>query len=368
MRADVDQVQIEVAGRAHTGWQRYDLDSHLQVPADAWSVELASSSIVVPAEVKPGAAVQVRVGGELVMDGAIDNVSHLVGRNGQRLMLAGRDRAGVLLDCSAPMFTATLMSLQTVVEKIVKPLGVTRVRIDATRPITRERVNTEPGDTAWDMLRRAAEANGLFPWFEPDGTLVVGGPRYDSAPVATLVVNSQGTTNVLDLDEHRSGDERYSELTVLGQSSGNSHKAGQNNVRAVLRDPSVTVYRPRVVVDHEATTQGIAAARGSKLMSDARVKAYELRALVQGHRTAAGALWRAGQRLRVVSEPHNLDGIYFLIGRKFTADKVRGQLTQLVMKEDGAWALYAHPSLRKHRRGKNSVPLRVIDASTGAPP
>ena len=38
----------------------------------------------------------------------------------------------------------------------------------------------------------------------------------------------------------------------------------------------------------------------------------------------------------------------------------------LTMKEDGVWTLDAHPSKRKHRRGKNSLPGRVIDLSTGA--
>ncbi len=46
----------------------------------------------------------------------------------------------------------------------------------------------EPGDTAWDALVHVAEANGLWPWFDPDGTLVVGGPKYDAPEQATLIL------------------------------------------------------------------------------------------------------------------------------------------------------------------------------------
>ena len=99
---------------------------------------------------------------------------------------------------------ARQIGLADIVAKIVKPLGVTRVRIDATATRRREKINVEPGDTAWDALANVAEANGLWPWFEPDGTLVVGGPDYTTAPVATLVMRRNGTTNVERLDERRS--------------------------------------------------------------------------------------------------------------------------------------------------------------------
>ena len=71
-------------------------------------------------------------------------------------------------------------------------------------------------------------------------------------------------------------------------------------------------------------------------------------ATVRGHRTDEGVLWTPGQRVFVKSEPHRLDGIYFLMARRFTGDKTVGQRTQLTLKEDRVWVLYAHPS--KHRR------------------
>lgn len=62
-----------------------------------------------------------------------------------------------------------------------------------------------------------------------------------------------------------------------------------------------------------------------------------------------------------------MNGVYFVMQRRFTGDKHAGQLTQLGLREDGVWALYAHPSQRKHRRGKNSLPGLIVDATHGAP-
>lgn len=365
-----DQVELIVAGRAHAGWQQYDIDSSLMLAADAWNVSLSAIELDVPAVLKPGTAVQVRVGGETVLAGTIDDVDHQVARGQHRLQMTGRDSAGVLVDCCAPIFTQQQMTLRQVIEKVVKKLlPQLRYTVDAERQLQRDRVMTEPGDTAWDMLRRAAEANGLWPWFEPDGSLVVGGPRYDTEPVGTLTLRRDGRgNNVMSLAEKRSQAERYSEITVLGQRGAIGDHSGRHNVKRTVVDSGVSSYRPKIVCDFEATNEEIAAARGSKLISDGRLRGYELRATVVGHRAPNGQLWAAGQRVRVASEPHGLDGIYFVISRRISGDRSRGQVTDLVLKEDRAWALYAHPSKRKHRHGKNSMPGHIIDASTGAAP
>lgn len=365
-----DELEVMVGGVAHAGWTRYEIDSDLLTPADAWSVRLAQPVIELPAEVVEGAPVRVRMNGETVLQGRLDERALTVDEGQHELMLSGRDMAGVLLDCSAPIFSRSQATLEQVIANYLKPFGITRHRIDADKILIREKVNTEPGDSAWDSLRRAAEANGLWPWFEPDGTLVVGGPRYDQPPVATLVLRADGKgNNVLSLAERRSLVDRYSEVTVFGQSSSSGYglgeRDGRNNIKGGAKDDGVMTYRPKIVTDHEAVNKGIADARGRKMISDARLKGYTLNALVRGHRTDDGVLWAPGQRVTVKSEPHGIDGIYFLMARRFTGDKIKGQRTQLTLKEDGVWVLDAHPSQRRHRRGKNSLPGKIIDLTQG---
>ncbi len=366
MQAEADKVEVIIGGAAHAGWDSYEIDSDLMTPADAWKVSLHDSQISLPGAVKEGASVVVKVGSETVLQGRLDERVHSISKGGHDLSLSGRDNAAILLDCSAPIFSAAQLSLADVVAKCVRPLGITQIKIDADTQLTREKVNTEPGDSAWDSLRRAAEANGLWPWFEPDGTLVVGGPKYDTEPVATLSVKRDGNSNVLSLAERRSVAERYSEVTVLGQSHAVGNRDGRRNVKAVVKDTGVDGYRPRIVTDHEAVSESIASARGQKIISDARIKGYELAVEVKGHRTEAGVLWKPGQRVRVLSELNGIDGIYFLMARRFTGGRATGQKTRLSLREDGVWTLYAHPSKRRHRRGKNSLPGQVIDLTKGA--
>lgn len=371
MSTPPDVLEVKVGGMTHQGWMQYEIDSDLMTPADAWRVRLAQPVIELPEEVVEGALVEVRMGGETVLQGRLDERVLTVASGQHELQLSGRDMAGILLDCSAPIFTRSGVTLAQVVANIVKPLGVKRIRDEDQLKALRQKVNTEPGDSAWDSLRRAAEANGLWPWFEPDGTLVVGGPRYDLPVVAALVMRADGKgNNLLSLTEHRSMVDRYSEVTVYGQGPAagidSGERDGRNNIKATVLDDGVMTYRPKIVVDHEAVNVDIARARANTVIREARLKSYTLNALVPGHRTADGVLWTPGQRVTLMSEPHGLDGVYFIMARRFTGDKASGQRTQLTLKEDGVWVPQAHPSTRRHRRGSNSLPGKIIDLANGA--
>lgn len=370
---DNSAVRVFIGGQVHDDWSAYDVDSDLLIPADAWHVSLSTRSGMLPAVVTEGAPVEVRVGDDLVMSGRIDEIDEEVTREGLRFELSGRDGAAVLVDCSSPIFVAQMTSLEDVVAKIVRPLGVTEVRIDAAAARLKEKVNVEPGDTAWDTLTHAAEANGLWPWFEPDGTLVIGGPNYDQEPVATLVLRRNGDgNNALSIGRRRSVKGRYSEMTVLGQKRGTLLEEGKHALKATERDTGVSWYRPRVVVDHECDSTAVCRDRARKLLSDSRLKGMTLRALVSGHRIVApesdndGRLWAPGQLVRVVSEPHGIDDVFFLMARRFTGGRNQSARTLLTLKENKTWVLDAHPHKRKHRLGKNEAPVQILDVSKGA--
>src|SRR5690606_26265247 len=107
------------------------------------------------------------------------------------------------------------------------------IRIQAENAPRNDKVTIEPGTRAWDALEKAAAGRGLWPWFEPDGTLVVGGPDYSTEPVATLVLKNDGTgNNVLTLEENRSINGCFSELTALAQ--GHARHADSKSSTAPL--------------------------------------------------------------------------------------------------------------------------------------
>lgn len=382
-------VSVIINGKAHTDWSRYQIDSDFLIPADAWSVSLGLPDSKFPADVVRGAPVMVKVGGDTVMTGRIDSVQRSVARSGVTLSLSGRDSAAILVDCAAPILTARQVGLEDVVAQIVRPLGITKIRIEAESAIRSDKISAEPGERAWDMLLRACAGRGLWPWFAPDGTLVIGGPDYTKQPVASLIMRMDGKgNNVLSLSDASSIDKSFSELTVLAQShahsaSGSSTaivdvtddtpinidtdagtaETGQHGMRAVVKDPTVNYYRPQVLVVGDADNQEQINYRARKALADAKLNGYSLTAIVHGHRTSDGVLWEPGQRIHVTSEYHGIDAVFFLMGREFSGGRPGGTTTTLRLKEDGVWIPDAYPKKKKQRKRKGKGELAIVDVA-----
>lgn len=390
-------VSLVIDGKIHSAWSRYQIDSDFLIPSDAWSVTLGLPDGIFPAAIKRGVPVLVRVGNDVVMSGRVDVVQRRVSRQQVSLSLSGRDGAAVLVDCASPVFTSRQLSLEEVIAQVVRPLGVTNIRIEAETSLRNDKVSVEPGERAWDTLERAAAARGLWPWFEPDGTLVIGGPDYTKDPVATLILNRDGRgNNVLDLSDRSSITGAFSELTMLAQGHGQGKKSGKLDVidvddqsadaeddddaddiydstgsaengfhglRSTVRDSTVPFYRPQIMVAGDADNQAQVDYRARKAMADARLNGFDLTAIVKGHRMENGKLWQPGQRIRVRSEPHGIDDIYFLMGREFSGGRPDNTITTLRLKEDGIWIPDAYPKKRKSRkrRAKVNKELEIID-------
>lgn len=367
MPSPSDDISVMIGGKVHSEWTAYSIDSDLLVPADAWEVSLSRPNGTMPSDVNKGASVRVRVGSDTVLVGYVGSVRRRTAKNGKTFSISGRDMAAILRDCSAPVLTAKQVSLEEVVTNIARPLGITKIRIDTAEELSGwDKISVDPGDTAWDAIQHAAEGVGLWPWFDPDGTLVVGGPDYNAAPVASLILRNDGKGNNVEwFDEDESIEERYSQVTVLGQSHGTHLGAGKNALKVTVKDPNVTVYRPKVYVDHDAPNLAACESRARKIISDSALHAHTLRASVRGHRTSDGVLWKPGQRIHVIWEEYGVDAVYFLMARRFSGGN-DGARTTLTLKEDGVWVPDAHPhSGRKHRRKKDGGPMQIIttDAS-----
>jgi len=359
MPSKLESVVLSLAGVEHDSWTEYEIESDLLIPADAWRLELRAPTARTPRELALWAPVRMRLGGELILVGRVDSAERYTSKGERRLSLRGRDLAAVLCDCSAPVFTACDVDIAAVVATVVRPLGISSIRVAASG--RREKVSIEPGMTAWDALRAVCELNGAWPWFSPAGVLVIGGPDYTASPVGELVLDPEGDrTNVKSLTVTRDAAGLYSEVTVLGQSHGTASGDGKHDIKAVSRDDDLVaqgVNRPLVTVEGDCDSQELAERRARKLRTDSRLSALTITAEVHGHGPKTGLHWTPGQRVRVLSPADQVDGTYFLMGRTFRGSQGGGQTTTLVLKEDGVWT----PDAGVRRKGKEQAPLRVVD-------
>lgn len=401
-----DKITLLIGGQVHSDWQTYRIDSDFLKAADAWQLSLGLPDAIFPVDAVRGAAVKVKMNDDVILSGRVDAVVRDVSRRGVTLSLSGRDDSAILVDCAAPIFSARQLSLDEVIASIVRPLGIKKIRIQADGVTRNDRVHIEPGERAWDSIMKAAAGRGLHPWFDPDGTLVIGGPDYNQPPVANLIMRRDGQgNNLISLSDSRSIQGCFSELMILGQShatstsnkklptkpvdvdvpNSSSPKAyavtfnaiedddepaavssasGQHNMKIKVTDPTVPYYRPQILTSGDVDNQEQLQYRAKKAMADARLSGLDIVAEVYGHRTPDGKLWTPGQRVRIQSELHGIDDIFFLMGRTFIGGRPGGATTQLRFKEDAVWIPDAFPKQPKGKKGskkKGKDQIKPVD-------
>ncbi|MEX5343022.1 phage baseplate assembly protein [Pseudomonas sp. I2] len=367
-----ESIRLSIGGKIYDTWEGWSVESDLLTPADGFELELFTRDTVqLPGTLVEGASCSLTLGRDKVLTGQLDEVEHDISKRGIFIRVTGRDKAAVLVDCSAPFVSMREASLSQILKEVVTPLGITRVEVRAAGKPIHRRVQVEPGQSGWEALLQVAEANGLWPWVEPDGLLVVGGPDYTSTPVGELIMRTDGKgNNVERLSTRRSIAGRYSQITVLGQHGqydNDGLDTGKAHLRSVIRDDVLArrgIFRPKVVIDSASESQDMATTRARKLLADSRLEGFEIRAIVKGYRAPNGAVWKPGQRVIVRSEPHGLNTTYFLMARTLRLARNQGAYTELRLREDKMWVLDGNP-LKKHKGKKSNADAAFIQMVRG---
>ncbi|MBS9777201.1 MAG: phage tail protein [Gammaproteobacteria bacterium] len=352
-------VIVRIGGKEHRNWKSYSIDSDFLIPADAFDFDIGVPAEHGVVEDFSGLTAEVEVAGEKVLTGIVDDCNHSLSKSSRSLTISGRDNASILLDCSCPLTNLKGLDMMAAITRIAKPLGIIDVIHQAEKNPNVDKVDIEPGMTAWDAIINLANFAGLHAWFDPNGVLVIGGADYSNPPVATLVLNrNDAVNNVISINLETSMRDRYSEVTFLGQSHTRVGSRAQNKLKWVYKDPSIPFHKPKTVVLPDAEDLQALKKSAKKYISDWRLSGFTLTASVAGHATEDGVLWTPGQRVHVVSDEFGIDDIYFLMGRTFKKSKFDGTRTELRLKEDGVWTPDAYKSKAEKaqkRKGKRKA-------------
>lgn len=352
-------VVVEIDGNRHQSWKSYDIDSDFLIPADAFSFEIG---VPADSEVLPdysGKTAKVYINGSLVMTGLVDTTRHALKKGSRTYTLNGRDKASLIVDSSAQITNVKGLTLLDAVKKIVNPLGITDVQLKAENNPTLDKIDIDVGEDASEALNRIANSAGLHWWFNPQGTLIVGGADYSTPPVATLCCTRDGVkNNFTDIEVTFDVANRYSEVTFLAQSHGKQGDDNKNDLKWVYKDEDFEFYKPRTIVLGDCDNLEALKKQAKKQLSDWQLDAFDMCIIVPGHTTADGTLWEPGQRVHVICEEYDIDAIFFLMGRRFMLSKTEGTRTELRFKQDGVWtpdAYVAKAEQAKQRKGKKGL-------------
>ncbi|MCT8776098.1 phage tail protein [Glaesserella parasuis] len=355
-----NEIVVEIDGKQHKNWKSYNIDSDFLIPADSFSFDLGKSSEMQVLPNFAGKTAVVKINGETVLTGIVDNTQHRISKSGRYYAINGRDRASILLDCSAPITNVKGLTIFDAIKKIVEPLGIKQVELRAENNPTLDKIDIDISETAWEAIMRCANSAGLHCWFESNGTLIVGGADYSTPPVATLYVraNDSSRNNFNEASLTFDVSQSYSEVTFLGQKHGRDSDSAKHDFKWVYKNPELQIYKPKTVVLSDVENLEALKKQAKKQISDWQLETFDLTVTVPDHKTASGQLWQAGQRVHVICEEYEIDAIFFLMGRRFMLSRAGGTQTELRFKQDGIWTPDAYKAKaeqarkRKGRKGK----------------
>ena len=334
-----NEVVVRIGGKEHKDWLSYDIDSDFLIPADAFSFETNVSQDQGVLADYSSLQCEVLINNQLIMTGIIGHQNEMVDKSNHSITFNGRDLAGLLVDCSVKQINVKGMNVLAAAQKIAGPWKqIKKVILKAEKNPVLDKVDIEPGETAWQALSKIAYKAGLHVWLEPDGTLVIGGADYSSPPVATLCHSKyDNRRNIQSIQIEYNTENRYSEVTFLGQSHTRFADSSKHDLKWVYKDETMTLYKPKTVVIGDAENLEQLKVQAKKMLSDWRLEGFSLTITVAEHKTQDGVLWQPGQRVHVIDEDQQIDAIFFLMGRRFFLNRNGGTLTELRLKEDGIW-------------------------------
>lgn len=342
-------VELVLAGERYAGWLEARIERSIEQLAGAFELRVATAgqalgqgpAQALPRALRPGMACEVRVDGETVVSGHVDDVEAQVDAERVELTVRGRDAAGDLVDCAAlsPPNEWTNTPLWAIAWGLCAPFGIDVIDDVGAEPLAS--FTLEPGETVYEALERAARQVGVLLVSTGRGGLQIAREGTSRVPVA--LVRGQ---NILRAHVALSHRERHSLYVVRGQDAGPTLQGAPAVApEARAEDAGVARYRPLQVAAEAGLKPERYRERADWELRVRRGRSARVTLTVVGwHVTEdpADGLWTPNRRVYVedpslgIAEELHLAGVALSLGDG-------GALAELTLYRPGAFDRLALP-------------------------
>jgi prophage tail gpP-like protein len=321
--------------------------------------------------IRPGMACSLAVDGETLITGWIDDVEPSYNAEKHVLAVRGRDRSADLFDCAAMRrpFEMGGLRLDQIATQLSAPFNVpVRAVVDMGRPFPRFAI--QPGENVFDAIERGCRQRAVLPVPDGFGGLLLtrageGGEAAGPLRLGGDDGNIKGGATTF------SAKELFSDYIVMGSAAApsalgvvfgpNPNQAEGPGVAptAHVRDPSVTRYRPTIILAEMQGTTVTFRQRAEWQRAVAVGKSVRGTRIVQDWK-AGKKLWHPNTLVRVTDELANLDNTEMLIvATRMTLTDEEGTLTELTLALPDAYKLIPEGDLTGSASAHD--PFRIFD-------
>lgn len=354
-----DEVSLEVGGKAYRGWQNVSVTRSIESIAGAFSLGISGQTRGESWPIGEGEACVVKIAGETVITGYVDERSPSFSETAHSVDVSGRDAAGDMVDSSLELdrWEFNDVDVLSLARKICQPFGL-GVKLQSGLALSAvtipKRFSIDPGDTAFSALENLCRTAGVLPVSDGLGGIVL--TRGSTARTATDLV--EGVNVLGDASARFSMSGRFRTYKVLGSHKGSDNLNGSAaaRVRGIALDPAVPRTARTLIVRPEGNvTPAQAKTRAEWEATTRAAKAVTASVRVQGWRQSNGKPWPVNAVTRVKLPTLGLDAVDMLIATAtFNASIAEGTTTRLELRRPDAYL--PDPSIRGGSGGNNYWP------------
>ncbi len=364
--ADANKLTLKVGGAIYGGWTAVNVKTGIEQIAGTFDLAITERWPEQPTDwvIAPGEFCEVLIGDDVLITGYVDAVAVSYDAGTHDIKVNGRDRAGDLVDCSAPSIAMSGQTFLQIAEALCKPYGIAVYDETASgkkltvkqkkagkkgNPPKSPRVSskvpkhaTQNGESVFKTLEKLARSEGVLLVSDGEGGLLL--TRAGAAgDCATVIENGK---NILRASLEHSHANLFSEITVKGQASAADankfsvvHAAPKGSVkRAVTKtgNSEIARYRPLIIVAETQADAKRCQLRAEWEASNREAKARKITVAVQGWRQENGDLWQINQRVRVKCPWLRVDEWWLIAGIGYRLDN-GGTVAELSLVSDKAF-------------------------------
>lgn len=170
------RIELYIGGSIFSGWLTVSVRRSLEHLAGSFELGLMLPGERIPSALRTGQSLTLRINGQTVISGWLDQVSQRISATRHQISINGRDKTGDLVDCAAihPGSQWRNRTLAQIAADLCAPFGIAvrwQVNDDtAARPFSS--FTLENSETVADALTRAARHRGVLVTSNADGDLV----------------------------------------------------------------------------------------------------------------------------------------------------------------------------------------------------
>ena len=327
-----DEVILLVRNARVDKFVSYTIDADLYSPEGSFSFECDSKY-----DVNKGDTCQIFVNRVCVMAGIIDTVQRSLSRNGPKMNIDGRSVAAVLADSSVTKFATLPTTLPQLVERLVRDLPflsrkdfVFKSGSDKVK-VQRKFIEVSPGDSVFDVIKKAANSQGYLFWASPEGELVFDKPvEHGKADFKIHAFEDGSEMDYIEGSVSETINEQHSLIKVIGESQDDNDI---KYVAASVKNDDFPFYRPLVVNWNE--NEGPAKKTAELQLATEKAASIQLEYTMPGH-SQNGMPWTINAFCDVEDHYNGASGAYLIKRRTFTLDRNEGKRTKLELQPGGS--------------------------------